>query len=40
VPGQSRHSRLDLTDAEQRDDVIGDLPSRLAKLDEKQGQTG
>jgi hypothetical protein len=28
---------LDLTDAEQRDDVIGDLLSRLAKLDEKQG---
>jgi len=29
--------KADAPDAEQRDDVIGDLASRLAKLDEKQG---
>ncbi len=32
MPGQSRYSRLALADAQQRYDVIGDLPSEAGLL--------
>jgi hypothetical protein len=32
VPGQSRYSRLALADAQQRYDVIGELPSEAGLL--------